>query len=729
MSLLVGVPPLRTDHQPDSYDGERIRYALDSWHSQDAPLRLRDRSVEENIRMLAGQHYTVWSDLFGKFVDLASFWTEDEKRWRQRPVVNHLLLWFMLLHARLTESPPIITFQPATLDRLDAMLAEVADTIFKTVGREVDLEDAVSTLITWLIPSGEAYWKSRIDPFGGALKEWIGPAALLHPGLVDAYGQPLELLAEAVPYDREGNPLAELQEDGSYTVTGQAHAEPEGALELDVLSCLEVRGQWGSSIPWHKKRLHMQRAFLTPEEVFDTYGVECEPDTFGDQSEGGDELKRILFGDGYFGAAGARAVAGSGTMTRRSDGYCEVIELWQRPSRVGGMEESADSPGGRLLIVTQNKVLRDGPRPFRFKHTSPVRRFQFVRLPGRPSGTSPQEMLNPIQRAYNRGWAQFLEHRNLSTNPIGVIDNASGIQNGQITNKPGSLIAATRRPGVPAVEFIAPPPLGTDSYRIQDMLGAELRFLGNIDGGTGEMPSADASGELVKELRFNADRFVGPTARGLVVEIARTAEDWLAMLPTLWDQEKVITTAGDDNVVRTVTVWPELLQGKVNAFPDVESMLPEGRGERQAKARQMYADGVFGPPGTPQAIRRYLELARFPHLGRAARPGGVHRSTAEQQLGQLLQGVSAAEIPVFPWYDSLVHLEVLEEFMASMEFLSLDPAAQEQIVLHHSRHEGQMMAQAAEQLAMQAATDPNAQPASPDAPQPSGPSGPAAVAA
>lgn len=710
MNLHLGVPPLRQDNAPDDSDGERIQFALRGWHAQDAPLRMRDRQVEENIRMLAGQHYTVWSDLFGKFIDLAALWTEDEKRWRQRPAVNHLLLWFMLLHARLTENPPILTFQPATLDRIDAQLAEVADTIYKHVGREVGLEDVISTLFTWLIPSGEAYWKSRIDPFGGELKEWVGPAVLSNPGLIDEFGQPFEALADAVPYDEEGNPLAELREDGTYEVTGEPHAEHEGVIALDVLSCLEIRGQWGASIPWHKKRVHMQRAFLTPEEIWDLYGVECAADTHGDQSGGGDELKRILFGDGFFGAAGARAPSGYGA-SGKSDGYVEVIERWERPGRFPGMEETTQSPGGRLLVVTANKVLRDGPRPFRFRHTSPIRQFRFVPLPGRPSATSPQEMLNPIQRAYNRGWAQFLEHRNLCTNPIGIIDNGSGILNGQITNKPGSLISATRRPSVPALEFVAPPSLGTDSYKIQDMLGRELRFLGNIDGGTGETPHQDASGELVKELRFNGDRFIGPTAKSAVVEIARTSEDWMVMLPVLWDMDKMITVAGEDNVARTVTVLPELLEGKVHAFPDVESMLPEGRGERQAKVRQMYQDGIFGPPGSPPAARRYLELSRFPHLSRAARPGGVHRSTAEQQLGQLLQGALAEELPVFPWYDSLIHLETLEEFMSSMDFLSLDPEIQEQIVLHHTAHQGQLMAQAAEQLAMQnaaAGSDPDA---------------------
>jgi hypothetical protein len=115
-------------------------------------------------------------------------------------------------------------------------------------------------------------------------------------------------------------------------------------------------------------------------------------------------------------------------------------------------------------------------------------------------------------------------------------------------------------------------------------------------------------------------------------------------------------------------------------------MLPEGRGERQKNITALYANGLLGPPGTPQAITTFFELSQFPHLGRAGKFGGVHRITADQENGKLLQGMPATEIPVFEWYNDLVHLLSHEEFMSSPEFLSLDPIIQQQFEMHRKMH-------------------------------------------
>jgi hypothetical protein len=160
------------------------------------------------------------------------------------------------------------------------------------------------------------------------------------------------------------------------------------------------------------------------------------------------------------------------------------------------------------------------------------------------------------------------------------------------------------------------------------------------------------------------------------------ADDWRVLMPLIWDVEKVITIAGDDEIARTVTVYPELFtQGRINIMPEVESMLPEGRGERQLRVERMYDKGLFGMPGTPEAVNTYLDLARFPHMGRASRLGGVDRSTAAQNVGKLLMGAKAIEIPLFQWYDYQVHLYVLDRHLKSPEYLKNDPAIQMEMTL------------------------------------------------
>jgi hypothetical protein len=671
-------PDLRASpFEEDGQDSARVEYIRNLYHSQDHLLRARDRQVEENIRMLCGQHWSVWSDVQQKFLDVAAYLPEAERRWRHFPVLNRLLLWYMLLHARMTENTPIISFQPSSGDQKDAILAEVMDTVFKTVWQTAGMTEVLDSLTAWLIPGGSAFLKSRIDSNGGELREFIGPAIL---SLLNADGTPvmgpggpIEREVQGVPYDQDGMPLARLldAQSGAFEPTGQPYAMREGEIVVDVLSPLEVRGEWGANIPWHRKAWHTHRTFLTPEQFYDAFGIETAPEITGTQAEEAGELQRLMYGSGFFGTADGRdKLATVSAADGRLNGFIPVYEGWFKPCKRPGMEETKDVAGGRLLIATSKMVVRDGVRTARFRNASPIRRFDFVNVPGRPQGTSPQEMLNGPTRTRDRIVAQILQHTNLTANPIKLIDRDAGIQEGTLTNRPGSEVYGSFRGIDNPIKFVSPPNLSKDVYEAFGMLTREFDDLGNITGAMGDPPTSDASGLLVKELRWNADRFVGPTQRRAVTELGRMVEDWIQMLPTIWDQEKLLRVAGEDNVTRTITVLPDMFTGgKVNVVPDVESMLPEGRGERQNRVMKLYELGIFGMPGDPNSVNTMLDQAQFPHMGRAVRPGGIDRSTAEQNTGKLLQGASAEEIPVFDWYDHAIHLAVLEQYMKSPEYV------------------------------------------------------------
>jgi hypothetical protein len=679
----------------DERDQDRIDWATFLYDSQDDVLRRWMRQVEENVRMLAGQQWSVFNPRMGRFIDVTQWMTAEEKRWRQRPVFNRLLTWFIITHARMTENPPIITFTPGP-DRVDALLSETMDVIFKTKWRETKMQEVWDRASAWLIPAGMVYLQSTIDMNKGPFIRFEG-----QPGEEDLQGfdpEQQEVLrgfqgedAGNIGFDEAGLPQFD-EETGQVMGPEAAHAERKGDLAVEVLNPVQVRGQWGPA-PWHDKDWHMIRSFLTQAEIFETYGVKIEGQQApkGGSNTGGDTgvAERLTYGDGYFGAADP-SVFGADFSADISipDPTIETFTLWHRPAPYAGMEESPEEAGGRLLILTRKEVLHDTTRPVRYPSASPIRRFEFVRLPGRPaSGTTPQEAMNQSQRAYNKVSALIIEHTNLTANPIKIIDTQSGIEESMITNRPGLNLKVNRRDRIPPFEWVAPPPLSQDAYRTLQFLRQEIDDTGNLAGTEGDAPTEDASGELVKELRFNSDRFLGPTMRRAAEEFARMAEDWKVILPVIYDEEQILSYAGADNVARTIMVKPEMFaEGSVNALADVESMLPEGRGERQKNITALYSNGLFGAPGTPQAISTFFELSQFPHLGRAGKFGGVHRITADQENGQLLQGVPFHQIPVFDWYNDMVHLLSHEEFMSSPEFLKVDPVIQQGFANHRQMH-------------------------------------------
>lgn len=667
-------PPIRpnpNDPKADRFDGDRIEYVRSRWHAQDMSLIPYHRQVEENVRMILGRQWDVWSPVLGQYVDVTRWMTEDERRWRQRPVFNKLLHWFMLTHARLTENPPIITFQPSTADRVDAMLSEAMDTIFKTLWHDTEMLDNIDRLFAVLVPGGQAFLKSYVD------------------------------------FDK-GEPtyIPEEQQDGTFLLKQQK----EGQIMVDVLNPLECRGEWGS-MPWHRKRWHIHRSFLTPLTVYEKWGVDVPPDTFqATNTDGtGGYLTRMLFGSGYFGAAQnkeyGQTVQGMSTEAARREGYVTVDEMWEAPTNaIPDYSDEDGGPGGRLLIVTQNKVLWDSIRPYAFRYTSPIRCFTFVNVPGRPAGTSPQEMMNPLQKTLNRGGAQILEHRNLVCNPILMIPNASGVADGQITNRPGLQVFYNAAAGAEnQIHFLAPPPLSNDVWKAQEWLSSMFDELGNVTGATGETPQDDASGELLKQLRYNSDRFIGATAKRSVVELVKMVQDWIDILPSLWTEQKVLTYVGDDDIANNLTIYPEMWEGNVRIIPDMDSMIPESRTERQTRIVTMYQLGAFGPPGSPPAANALLELSKFPHMNRAsAITGGTQRITAQQSMGNLARGTPALQIPVFEWYDLGIWMGVYTEFMSSPEYLKMQPPVQQEFVMMLDKLKGAQVAQQLNMLQQQA---------------------------
>lgn len=693
----------------DAYDGKRIVLLKQQWSTLDDLVRQQNRQIEENVRMIAGQHNSYYHPVFGKWMDVTDWMTDDERRWRQRPVLNRMLPWYVITHARATESQPIVTFVPGP-DRADAELAEVLDVSMKSLFFEMGMEDVHDRLMAWVIAGARGHLISRIDPSKGKMRPWVGQDFV---PIVDEYDQPIDdgdggqahQMLPNVPFGPDGTPRMKIiqRSDGAMEPqqTGEPHKTPIGSVITDVLSPMQVRGSWGPE-PWHLKRRHFIKSFHSPEEVWDMFGVDCPPNVRGSATDVG-EIERILFGTGFYGSA-SNTGPGAQLSASSTEGYVELTQMWEAPTSYGGLEKSGESAGGRWLVTTPDKVLRDGVRPAKFPHTSPMNTWEFIRMPGRQGGTTPVEALTPIQRAYNANYGQIREHVNLNTNPKAVIDQSSGLKPGHFTNKPGENYVLNRRPGVPAIEYIKPPDLGQDVYKFQQMLREEFNDIGFS---TGQEVAAGDSGEKLKEMRFDTDRFLGPTMRRAAGEYGRFYGNVMAWLPLVWDIETVISYAGDDNIARTITVYPEMFeQGYVNIRPDVESMLPEGRGERQQQVYKMYLDGLYGLVGSPAALRKFWEMARMPHLSRAAKPGGIHTTTAEQENGQLMLGIDPRTIPVFEWYDDDAHLAIHEQFMASPEFLKQAKPIQDAFTMHRSAHLFNVQQKQAQAAMQQAALTP-----------------------
>ena len=686
------MPAMRQAPDDTGGDSARLAYFRELWNSQTGLFLTRDRMIEGNCRMLAGDHWSVFHPGTGQYVDLSEFLRDDEKRWRQRPVVNYLLRWFMLTHARMTENSPVVSWNPGP-DKSDADLAEALTVVQKLVWRDANMDDVLYRMMAWLIAAGSVYLVSRIDPDGG---QWVPETADVPVPIVGPQGQVLGMTPQPVP----NVPLTATFEPAvMMTTDGQLVPRPgvqpkqrrQGRIAVDVLTPLEVRGEWGPRA-WYDKAWHALDCLYAPDELESLWGVKVEPQR---RPALDDRRSRLLYGTGAFGAMSART--GGSTSQQALRDLIPVRQFWFRPrGNDPRMQDAPGEPGGRYVVMTDERILYDGPRPCAYPFTSPINRWDFVSLPGRASGTSPQEALNGPQRSSNKARAIVMENANLTGSPKFIIDEASGIDPTKWTNEPGSGVSGTLRNGVPAVQWLTPPSIGESVYATLSQTRADIDLIGNMDGATGKSPTTSASGELVRELRFNEDRYYGPTLRRAVPEFGRMFQTWRAMLPLIYDRETVLSIAGQDRIVQTLSVYPELFEtGTVNAEPDLESMLPEGRGERRQRVQWMYENGMFGPPGSPEAIAQFMERSRFPHDSRTLVPAHVDWQTAEAENGELALGANPQTIPLFDWYDHAVHIAAHERVMKGAEFKKFDPQVQQAFAMHRQMHIMQLQQQQA----------------------------------
>jgi hypothetical protein len=692
-SLIV---PIRPDpERPDSRDAERVDMVMRRWNAQNNAYLGFSKTVEENIRMLSGRQWDRWSNLYGRFVDVLQYMSEDERRYRQRPVMDYLGYWYVLTLSKLVENRAVIGFQPATSDRVDALLAEVMDPIWKTLWYDMQMDERRMKMAGWLLVAGEGYYVTRADFSQGPKRQLIAPAQLSldRPGL-----EPIVRDVEAVPYDQKGRPLAKLRPDPdadgeySYDVTGDPYEDLEGVPRVDVYCPLQVRAQWGQQIAWRDKTWIATETFLTPDQVKLQTGVDCDPDAYmGDDDAGSPGyLERMMFGSGYFGSVsdqGNGAASSSSQEAKNAEGFVRVVTMWEKP--IKGISDPTEElrAGGRMILVApgQKKVLWDSMRPFKTVCAGPIRRATYLDIPGRPTGSTPLEKMVPLQRRLNRIEAHIAQHTNLCSDPIMLVHESVEIDEDEFVARPGLVLTHGFNGTGQPVYYVAPPALSNDVWKHKADVKEQLFVIGSIIGNQSQAPTADASGELVEQLRVNADRPLTPATQSMAQAEADVAEDVLAILPTIYTEEKLIAVAGEDNVVRTVKVLPDMLEAQINVRPNLESAAAESKDKRRARLIQLYQLGAFGnvtdPSTQPKAVKMLLELINFPDLTRAARPGGVDRIMGEHMVGRLIRGDQAAEIPLLKVYDYDVLIDVVQNEMKAPEYVeNTDVLIQEQFV-------------------------------------------------
>lgn len=269
---------------------------------------------------------------------------ENEKQffWQEREVFNHIAPIFDIRYAKLANIKPDIAIIPATNDERDKHSAKVSKKIFEAVKNKLNLPELVNKAIKWAEVCGTAFYKVGWNPSKGTV----------------------------VGKDEKGREVRSGEVEVS--VLSPFEIYPDSTVCEDIDQCQSI--------------IHAKAYSI--DQIKQMYGVETE----------GKTINTFALGSTVEGIGG---LGSNGTVPKiiesgKADSAI-VIEKYSRPN--------AQFPEGRLVIVAGDKLVYDGPLPYKLG-ADKERDFPFIRQtcteePGCFWGTSIIERLIPVQRAYN----------------------------------------------------------------------------------------------------------------------------------------------------------------------------------------------------------------------------------------------------------------------------------------------------------------------------------------
>lgn len=687
-----GEPQQRLSLPPIGGDEERILEVIGQlWEGYANARKPWLRQVEEHVRMLSGRQYDEYIPALDGFVDVSTFFGDltGDQQWRDKPVFNWLAtVWFPLSLAKLTENPITLGATPASPDARDATKARLFDQFFKYQWRQMAMEKRRYALYGWLLTCGRAVLELQWDPDRGPSEYFYGPATIDLPDGTRA-------TIPNAPYtvDPDEGPVPALAYDetaGEVVQTASAYRHTLGDLACHVVTPTAIVFPYGSEDA-NEKPWALKQCLMSVDEIEAKWGVRVEPDV---KSKTNDLVLSLEYDSPYGmpnNLEGARATGfGFRPPPVVTEGKVTVWYYWHRVC--------AQYPQGRLLVCTSDRVLEDGPNPYitedRAVDVFPFFVFDRPLFPWRQEGTTEMEAMTPIQRAQNRRLGASMDAVDYNEQPTRMVNRAAVSEDAaQAFNTRGGIVYYDPVGGDPA-KFLEPPGLPAGSIEMAGVLQQKLDLFGKVGiGSSGNAVTPTASGELQREVRFDADRAWGATLRMhsyVWAEFARTMMDIAAVR---MEDERLLAISGEDNAADYLTVSADLFQGAIDVTPAPESAILETRADKQARIKELIAMGLPAEVG--------LKVLGYPDLQRALRPGGEAYSVQVEEIVQMVQsgGVPAT---VLPEDNDEVHLGVLLEHMNSRVFRTYDPAIQQAMLFHKQMHEQNAARKAVEQARLQA---------------------------
>lgn len=302
-----------------------------------------------------------------------------------------------------------------------------------------------------------------------------------------------------------------------------------------------------------------------------------------------------------YGTSGIGDSSGAGTSAEQ---WCDLYEVWYRdhsmvtetlPIQVGIDPNSGQPqvvmhtitkkryPNGRVFHYSGGVCLDDGPAP---QLKWPYVKFTFNPLPGEFYGQGAMEILRDLQTELDKRRSDLVNHANLMSNAVWIIDRGSQVDPRMLSNEPGLVIEKNQ-----GTECRRESPMQLPNWMLQavDMTIRDMReVIGVPATASGSVPRGVRSGsgfEAAQSIANTRINLLGLLMKGSIEDMAVI---FIALFQQKYTKPRMIRLMGSTGRPYFVPFDQQAARGMWDIEVEVDSMSAFMRSARAQQAIQLY---------------------------------------------------------------------------------------------------------------------------------------------
>lgn len=417
-------------------------------------------------------------------------------------------------------------------------------------------------------------------------------------------------------------------------------------------------------------RYAIERRFISPEQVYDEFGVEVPP------SEVDEEDTEVKI---------RRALEGSNEERLDKDGVYIYREL-KVPCK--------DYPQGLERVCTNKKVLYEGGLPTEARKRIQVYEFKYQDLGFVNAGQGCIEQCIDLQEDYNFTLGRISQHKKLLTGKVLVPKGAD--LNVKHDDTVGQIIqyALGRKPTMEAAPSV-PAYFYEELARIRDSVE---NLMNSHDSSMGRTPGQVKSGVGISNLSEIDNAQIAPELIMLEQKLGFFTEAVLDICQEKYSERRLLSISGEDMAFEVKSFIGSDLFGQKNIQIKMGSNFPLDKTERTNYILMLKKEGFISP-------ERAKELLEFTDIEGAFK--GIDENGAKQDILNIIEG--QMEVIAEPFEDHTIYLSVINNFRKGTTYQKLSPEIRERINFWAEQHQ-QYLLQEQEAAAQMGAPLPPATP-------------------